>query len=66
MFGILFAAPTKFGEENFRRAGMDPSKYEVDQVTNVNSHLNFQIFHTSMPKGALVILTHLIIKKKIN
>lgn len=46
MFGILFAAPTKFGEENFRRAGMDPSKYEVDQVTNVNSHLNIQIFHT--------------------
>lgn len=46
MFGILFVALTKFGEKDFRRAGMDPSKYEVNEVTNVNSHLNFQIFQT--------------------
>lgn len=29
MFGISFLALTKFGEKDFRRAGMDPSKYKV-------------------------------------
>lgn len=40
MFGILFAAPTKFGKEDFRRAGMDPSKYSM-KWTCVTRMLNY-------------------------
>lgn len=47
MFGISFVALTKFGEKDFRRAGMDPSKYKVDLGhKNVNSHFNFELIQT--------------------
>lgn len=47
IFGISFVALTKFGEKDFRRAGMDPSKYKVDLGhKNVNSHFSFELIQT--------------------
>lgn len=47
MIGISFLALTKFGEKDFRRAGMDPSKYKVNlDHKNVNSHFDFELIQT--------------------
>lgn len=49
MFGISFVALTKFGEKDFRRAGMDPSKYMYKVNLghkNINSHFNFELIQT--------------------
>lgn len=60
MFGISFVALTKFGEKDFRRAGMDPSKYKVDLGhKNVNSHFNFELIQTWIPKEVLMSYRHI-------
>lgn len=44
MFGILFLVFIKFGEKDFRRVGMDFSKYKVDLgYKNVNLYFNFEL-----------------------
>lgn len=69
VFGISFVALTKFGEKDFRRAGMDPSKYKVDLGhKNVNSHFNFELIQTWIPKEALMSYRHIwfsSVKKKL-